>query len=151
MSNIRLDILNEKEVIDTYTRLPVSIKAEMKKALRQAAKPAVSEIKASLSQKSKRSVKANIYGKKDLLLVIGLFRNNKSTGLDRYFIEYWKEYGTLSRRSASHRFAKPRKRITANWKGGITPQNKIDPLLDRKLPEVVNRAREILKTKRIEI
>lgn len=151
MSNIRLEILNEKEVIDTYTRLPVSIKAEMKKALRQAAKPAVSEIKASLSQKSKRSVKANIYGKKDLLLVLGMFRNNKSTGIDRYFIEYWKEYGTLSRRSISHRFANTRKRITANWKGGITPQNKIDPLLDRKLPEVVNRAREILKSQKIEI
>jgi HK97 gp10 family phage protein len=36
-----------------------------------------------------------------------------------YFKAYWNNYGTLSNRNASHQFKKSRKRITANWSGGI--------------------------------
>lgn len=146
----RLQITNAKEVIDTYTNLPTSINSELKKAMRVAAKPAVAEIKATLHQKSRRFVKAKIYGKTGINLMVGLFEV-KGTEVSRYRIEYFKEYGTLANRLASHNFKNPRKSISSNWRGGIMPRHQISPLLDQKIPQIIDRLDKALSEKNINI
>lgn len=153
MSNggTRLEIANAKEVIDTYTKLPININSEIKKALRQAAKPAIAEVKASVDQKSRKSVQSKIYGKDGINLMIGLFQAKAKSPDDPYFKQYWKEYGTLAKRSTSHSFKFARKPITKSWRGGITAQNRLSPLLDQKIPQIIDRVDKILKEKNIDI
>ena len=147
----KLEIINAKEVIDTYTKLPVSINTELKKAMRQGAKPSLANIKASLTQKEKRTIKAKVSGKGGINLLVGAFKNKKSAGIDPYMKLYWKEYGTLSNRSASHAFKKPRKPATLGWSGGITPRGQLDPLLDAAIPKIIDATRTILRDKNIKI
>lgn len=75
----------------------------------------------------KKLVKVKV-SKRGISVIAGAFANvgtyTKSNGqqFDAFYLLYWSNYGTLANRHPAHKFDRPRKRISANWQGGIKPQ-----------------------------
>lgn len=114
-----------EEILRDY---PNKINAVTKKALRAAVKGPVKDIKAGLKGSLKKKVKAKFIkdgGKQTILFGVLGKKGEGDRDLD-WFKIYWKNYGTLTKRYSGHKFENPRKKITANWRGGASPTLNFD-------------------------
>jgi len=111
------------------------------KAMRSAARPVARQVKSRLGSEDFRFlVKSKVIrGRKTRsgypTAVIGMFKSKvRKSDDDRtipnWFKAYWKNYGTLSRRSPSHQFVKPIKPKSRGKQGGVMPRNFFDQALN---------------------
>jgi hypothetical protein len=56
--------------------------------------------------------------------------NRRGVKWDAYFMLYWANYGTLSKRASDHPFQFGRKKVSADHKGGISPLKFFDKAAD---------------------
>ncbi len=56
--------------------------------------------------------------------------NRRGVKWDAYFMLYWANYGTLSKRASDHSFQFGRKKVSADHKGGINPLKFFDKAAD---------------------
>lgn len=88
-----------------------------RKAMRRGLKPALQKIKMDTPARTGQ-LRKNVEVKGLRGAEVSLqFKTRKK--MDDWFKAYWSEYGTLSNRDSSHKFDRPRKKKTENWKGGI--------------------------------
>lgn len=74
-------------------------------------------------------------------LSVGFYRrvaeytNSRGKRWDPLMLVYWHNYGTLANRDAGHKFIKPRKKISAKWRGGIMPGRFVDRAIEAGMPQ----------------
>lgn len=138
MTEIKIEGVDRAlEVLEAY---PVNAHKVVDKAIRKAGTQAVKEVRNSVPHKSWRKLaKGRLKSKKEGSsdFKFGLFNKDgnhtSNATAPSWFRAYWLNYGTLSNRDKTHKFVKPRKKMTANWKGGIKAQNFFDPAAERAL------------------
>lgn len=111
--------------------------------LRKAAKPFVSRVKeAGPTPEFSKLAGVKVYTKgREPLIAAGQFggRNKKARSrMSMYFIEYWRNHGTLSNRSASYHFKNARKPISAKWKGGIKATDDLTKAWEASKAQVIS-------------
>lgn len=112
-------------------------------AYRVAARPVVRELK-KREPRFKRMVGATAVKSRDKSLVMMRVGFNAKKGRGStsgsnppdWFKAYWKNYGTLSNRDASHDFVKARRRKTKTWSGGIKPRRTVEKVWSFTSPQV---------------
>ena len=98
--------------------------AGFKKAAQPVRKAMIANLPPSLSG-LKKIIKVKPGRGKSMTLSVGafgrqaLYRNSRGQSWDPGQLIYWFNYGTLSNREASHTFKTPRKKGTADRKGGL--------------------------------
>lgn len=111
------------------------------KAMRSAVRPVARQVKTRLSSEEFRFlVKSKVRkGRKTKsgypTAVIGMFKppirkGDSNKEIPNWYKAYWKNYGTLQRRSSAHHFVKAIKPKSRGRKGGITPRNFFDQALN---------------------
>lgn len=115
--------------------------------LRSAAKPFVTAVKRSGPDPSfAKLAGVKVYTKsKDPLIAVGQFGGRKkkiwkTTGsyMSMWFISYWLNYGTLSKRLAGHAFGNARKAKSARWRGGIDPTRSVEKAWEQSKGSVIS-------------
>ena len=101
------------DVLRMFDKAPDELLKDCKKAIRKACTAEARNLKKAVPEARdmvKSSVKARKSG--DITGVFGMFLDNKVQGNDgrvgeKWFHQYWKNYGTLQGRDPSHRFDQP--------------------------------------------
>nr|DAT38752.1 MAG TPA: hypothetical protein [Caudoviricetes sp.] len=151
MESIKVEGIKEAErvfaeMIRSYPKQTVAA------GLRAAAKPFINNLKQTASSPEFRKlpgVKSYTKGKNPLIAV-GMFGGRgkvvrrRNRHMSTFFIFYWLNYGTLSNRSAGHRFSNARKRKTEHyphgtwkWKGGIKATNDTEKAWETSKSQVI--------------
>lgn len=102
-----------------FTGLPVQYrKPVLQKIFAKAASKFVTAAKREFNGSTKKAL-GTVQGKSAEYpaTYAGLVRKGGNSW--EYQRAYWRNFGTLSRRDPNHAFTKPRRRSSANWKGGI--------------------------------
>ena len=150
-SGIRINVKSEgvQELIETLERLPAKVAMRpLRATLRKAAKPLeqeaknnlpakLSELKPVITTKNMRSfagVKTGVYTKR---AVVMLGENGRKVEYDAYYLIYWLNYGTLSRREPTHKFQSPVRMRKKHLSPGINPRRFIQKAYDSRGAEVV--------------
>jgi len=121
--------------------------AAFRKAADPVKKAMISNLPANLKV-LKKAVKIKPGKGKSLTLAVGfyanqgVYRNSRGQQWDPYQLAYWHNYGTLSRRTSGHTFVKPRGKLSAHKKGGITP----GLFVERAWNEASGQAQKIFET-----
>jgi hypothetical protein len=104
-----------KPVIAGFRQAAIPVKKAMISNLPSALSPLKKIIKIKPGRGKSMTLAVGAYGRQ------GMYRNSKGQMWDPWQILYWHNYGTLSRRAASHTFITPRKKVSMNRSGGIAP------------------------------
>jgi len=111
-------------------------------AFRKAARP----IATAMGRNLPRSISAarriiKIKPGKGTSLAVGFFPglmkliNRRGKQIEPFLVVNWMNYGTLANRLSTHHFSAPRRRVSANWKGGIRPGQFVEGAVEQALPE----------------
>lgn len=150
-SGIRINVKSEgvQELIETLDKLPPKVAMRpLRSTLRKAAKPLeqeaknnlpakLSELKPVITTKNMRSfagVKTGVYTKR---AVVMLGQDERKVEYDAYYLIYWLNYGTLSRRDPTHKFQSPVRMRQKHLSPGINPRRFIQKAYDSRGAEVV--------------
>lgn len=157
-NGIRISVKTEgvSDLIETLERLPAKVAIRpLRATLRKAAKPLemeaknnlpakVSELKSVITTKNMRSfagVKTGVYTKR---AVVMLGNEGRKVQYDAYYLLYWLNYGTLSRRDPTHKFQSVVRSRKEHLSPGIHPRRFIQKAYDSKGAEVVKYAEDNL-------
>lgn len=130
-SPIVAEIRGDEELQEIFEKMPARyakkpVTATFRKGANEYNRALKANIPSSMSS-LKKLVKVKV-AKRGITVIAGAFANvgtvttRRGKEFDAFFLLYWSNYGTLQNRHAAHRFDRPRKRISAAWKGGIRPQ-----------------------------
>lgn len=146
---IRVESQGIDELKEIFDKLPTKVaKRPLQSTLRRAAKPLEQEVKNTLpvrlkdmgqavTTKNMRSfagVKTGVYTKR---VAVTLGSEGKEKQWDAYYLLYWHNYGTLSRRDPSHTFQKKVNIRKSHLSPGIHPRRFIQKAYESKAAEVV--------------
>lgn len=158
MTEVKIEgVDNALKVLEAY---PINAHKVIDKAIRKAGTQAVKEVRSAVPHKDWRKMakgRLKSYKEGGSYFKFGLYGDKSSADgkITNWFKAYWKNHGTLARRDPNHHFDYKRKRVSANWKGGIRPSNFFEPSAERALKifadkfeqELNKRANEILTSK----
>jgi len=120
---VKLEGIEESlKILEAY---PNKINSVVKKALKNAVDPTINEMKSFAHPKFRKIVKYKFMKGRNPAIKFGFFGTKGETSegenVPTWFKAYWKNYGTLDRRFAGHKFERERKLKTKNWTGGVKP------------------------------
>lgn len=149
---IHMDISDAEQLVSFLETLPSKVAKkplvailrkganEVKKELRRELPSNLKKFKTIIGAKATRGNYAGLtvgyYGKKVY------FVNRRGVKWDSYMMVYWANYGTLSKRDASHKFKKSRRAVSARWKGGIRSNNFVERGMERGTPKAEKKIEE---------
>ena len=84
---------------------------------------------------------------------LGTFENRYGKKWDLYQLLYWSNYGTLENRDSSHYFKEKRRRVSADWKGGIIPIRFAEKSYEQtkgKMEQIINNDMQDVAVKHLE-
>lgn len=135
METVRIDGLDDSLAVLNQIKRDFP-KRVVTAGMRRATRPFTRELKrVAPAREIGRIVKVKAYTKgKSPVIGVGAFHSPKSksygttsrTGIPYWYIWYWTDYGTLSRRHPGHAFVRPRKRVSQRWSGGVRPRLSVE-------------------------
>jgi hypothetical protein len=134
-------------IVQMFRQMPADgyrkpVVAAFRKAAEPVKKAMISNLPSSLS-KLKRVIKIQPGKGKSMTLAVGfygrqgMYRNSKGVLWDPYMLLYWNNYGTLSNRAPGHSFQYPRRRISANRRGGIRAGFFVERAVEQSMPGAI--------------
>lgn len=115
MANVGTYITGLDDALKCFDQAPANLLKVVKQAMRDGGRQAAKEIRKAMPRRFKRLVsckvvKGSLSG--DYSALVGAFNRVKGgdNEPDDWFKAYWKNYGTLTRRSQSHKFDYPIKK-----------------------------------------
>lgn len=129
--SVEFDVSGADGLEKIFEQLPQKFNDKiMINTFRKASKPLISSIRKSVPKGTGETRKA-----------VGFVGNKRKKGVPRvsvgirgnkkwhfgYMKAYWRSYGTGASRDSSHSFKRKRKSISAKWKGGLKPENIVEP------------------------
>ncbi len=135
METVRVEGMEEalKTLDEIAKEFPKKVVAA---GMRKATRPFTKELKRVAPEKNfGKIVKVKAFTKgRNPVIGVGAFHSPKSkvygktskTDIPYWYVWYWTDYGTLSRRQRGHQFVRGRKKDSRTWKGGIRPRNTVE-------------------------
>lgn len=120
---VTIEFTGLENLQEIFNKLPaVQGKKIVQAAFRKASKPFVQALKAAAPGSTGKAV--GIKAGKGPFIAVGFI--GKGDKKFSYFKAYWKNYGTLANRDASHTFRSKRKPKYASRRGGIVPERFVE-------------------------
>ncbi|HNX11606.1 MAG TPA: hypothetical protein PKH68_01330 [Paludibacteraceae bacterium] len=151
---VTIEFTGTENIQEIFNKLPEQYaKKPVQAAFRKAAKPFIAAVRSNLpSRLSSLQKIINVVNNKSAGITAGVLSKKAMVTLkdkreyDAFFPVYWSNYGTYSRRDASHKFTQKRKAKTANRKGGIVPLRFVEKSWDQTKAQVEEIAQRELIT-----
>lgn len=137
MNGIDVKIEGVDQALEILESYPVNAHKVIDKAIRKAGTVAIREVRQGVPKPGWRKLaKGRLKSYKDgaSFFKFGLFQKEMKLGkgeIHPWFKAYWYNNGTMANRDPNHHFDYPRKKATAQRKGGIRPRNFFEPSAER--------------------
>jgi len=150
--SVSITIEGDKELASKFDNLS---KAASKKvvlvAFRKTSAIFTRALRSAMPAGLKKSVGTKALKGEDATLVAGVmsnkkYKSGKGSELDAWTVAYWLEFGTMANRSTGHTFVRPRRRKSANWKGGIVGKGTVNSAWEQTQGTIEKETGAILQT-----